>query len=121
MPFLHALPRWCSSWTFARSSSEMTSALNSGCASYHGFEVSPFQRFFFAAGHVWGALNTSVQAPGAVHAGAGSFGARHVRVHYGDDHDDGNVLSSTTIGYQGATGDYSYYSDGGTPLNPSDD
>jgi len=51
--------------------------------------------------------------------GAGSFGARHVRAHYGDDH--GRVLSSTTIGYQGATGDYSYFYDGGTPLNPDDD
>src|SRR5665647_522950 len=30
--------------------------------------------------------------------GAGSFGARHARFHYGDDH--GRVLSSTTIGYQ---------------------
>ncbi|MEO8705142.1 MAG: TonB-dependent receptor, partial [Kofleriaceae bacterium] len=57
-----------------------------------------------------------------VHAsiGAGSFGARHARVHYGDDH-DGGVLSSTTLGYQGATGDYSHFTDNGTPLNPSDD
>lgn len=56
-----------------------------------------------------------------VHAamGVGSFGARHARVHYGDDH--GRVLSSTTIGYQGATGDYAYFSDNSTPLNPDDD
>ncbi len=56
-----------------------------------------------------------------IHAsiGTGSYGARHARVHYGDDH--GRVLSSTTIGYQGATGDYSYFSDNGTPLNPADD
>jgi iron complex outermembrane receptor protein len=56
-----------------------------------------------------------------VHAsiGGGSFGARHARVHYGDDH--GRVLSSTTIGYQGATGDYSHFTDNGTPLNPNDD
>src|SRR5262249_37534487 len=45
--------------------------------------------------------------------GGGSYGARHVRVHYGDDH--GSVLSSTTVSYQGATGDYSYFSDNGTP------
>lgn len=51
--------------------------------------------------------------------GAGSFGARHVRVHYGDDH--GVVRSSTTIGYQAATGDYTFFSDRGTPLNPDDD
>src|SRR5204863_8626188 len=56
-----------------------------------------------------------------VHAtiGVGSFGARQARVHYGDDH--GPVRSSTTLGYQGATGDYTYYSDGGTPLNHDDD
>jgi vitamin B12 transporter len=54
-------------------------------------------------------------------AGVGSFGARHVRVHYGDSHLDGKLLSSTTVGYQGATGDYTYFSDNGTPLNPRDD
>jgi outer membrane receptor protein involved in Fe transport len=53
--------------------------------------------------------------------GAGSFGARHVRLHYGDAHAGGAVLSSTTLGYQGATGDYTYYDDNGTPLNPTDD
>lgn len=51
--------------------------------------------------------------------GAGSFGARHLRVHYGDDH--GALRSSTTIGYQAATGDYTYFSDRGTPLNTHDD
>jgi vitamin B12 transporter len=51
--------------------------------------------------------------------GGGSFGARHARVHYGDDH--GAILSSTTLGYQGATGDYSFFTDNGTPLNRTDD
>jgi iron complex outermembrane receptor protein len=51
--------------------------------------------------------------------GAGSFGARHARVRYGDDH--GRVSSSATLGYQGASGDYTYFTDGGTPLNASDD
>lgn len=51
--------------------------------------------------------------------GAGSFGARHARLRYGDDH--GSILSSATIGYQGASGDYTYFTDAGTPLNPSDD
>ncbi|HSN28045.1 MAG TPA: TonB-dependent receptor plug domain-containing protein, partial [Kofleriaceae bacterium] len=51
--------------------------------------------------------------------GAGSFGARHVRVHYGDDH--GALRSSTTPGYQAATGDYTFFSDKGTPLNLHDD
>ena len=56
-----------------------------------------------------------------VHAtvGVGSFGARQARVRYGDDH--GRVRSATTLGYQGARGDYSYFSDNGTPLNPADD
>jgi iron complex outermembrane receptor protein len=51
--------------------------------------------------------------------GVGSFGARHARLHYGDTY--GSVQSSTTLGYQGATGDYSYYDDNSTLLNPSDD
>jgi iron complex outermembrane receptor protein len=51
--------------------------------------------------------------------GMGSFGARHLRVHYGDDH--GALRSSTTIGYQAATGDYTFFSDRGTPLNQGDD
>lgn len=51
--------------------------------------------------------------------GAGSFGARHARLHYGDAH--GGALSSTTIGYQSAAGDYRYFDDNSTPLNPSDD
>jgi outer membrane cobalamin receptor len=51
--------------------------------------------------------------------GTGSFGARHLRVHYGDAH--GAWLSSTTLGYQGATGDFTYYSDNGTQLYQGDD
>jgi vitamin B12 transporter len=53
--------------------------------------------------------------------GAGSFGARHLRAAYGDAHADGRVLSASTIGYQAAAGDYSFFSDNGTPLNGSDD
>lgn len=51
--------------------------------------------------------------------GGGSFGARHVRLHYGDDH--GSVLSAFSAGYQGATGDFSFFTDNGTPLNRTDD
>lgn len=51
--------------------------------------------------------------------GAGSYGARHARLHYGDDH--GAVQSSTTLGYAAAAGDYTYFDDNSTPLNPSDD
>ncbi|HEY5949362.1 MAG TPA: TonB-dependent receptor plug domain-containing protein, partial [Kofleriaceae bacterium] len=53
--------------------------------------------------------------------GAGSFGARHLRLAYGDAHLDGRVLSSTTLGYQAAAGDYSFFFDNGTPLNANDD
>ena len=53
--------------------------------------------------------------------GAGSFGARHARLRYGDEHGGGRVRSSATLGYQGASGDYAYFTDGGTPLNGSDD
>src|SRR5688572_13814394 len=51
--------------------------------------------------------------------GGGSHGARHARAHYGDDH--GAVLSAMTLAYQGASGDYSFFDDRGTPLNPADD
>jgi vitamin B12 transporter len=54
-------------------------------------------------------------------AGAGSFGARHARVHYGDVHADGAWLSASSAGYQAADGDYTFYSDNGTPLNTGDD
>lgn len=54
--------------------------------------------------------------------GIGSYGARHFRAHWGDAHGEaGQLLSSTTLGYQGASGDYSYYDDNGTLLNPRDD
>jgi vitamin B12 transporter len=52
-------------------------------------------------------------------AGVGSYGARHARLRYGDEL--GGVESSTTIGYEGATGDYTYYDDNSTPLNRADD
>lgn len=51
--------------------------------------------------------------------GAGSFGARHARLHYGDEH--GRLRSATSLGYLGADGDFTYFFDGGTPLNPRDD
>src|SRR4051812_14270441 len=55
-------------------------------------------------------------------AGYGSYGARHVRLHYGDVHGEtGDIESSTTLGYQGATGDYTYFDDAGTLLNLNDD
>lgn len=54
-----------------------------------------------------------------VSVGAGSHGARHARLAYGDDH--GAVRSATSLGYLGATGDFTYFSDNGTPLNGRDD
>jgi iron complex outermembrane receptor protein len=51
--------------------------------------------------------------------GVGSSSARHARLSHGDAY--GPVLSSTTLGYQGASGDYTYFDNNSTPLNPSDD
>lgn len=51
--------------------------------------------------------------------GLGSFGARHARLHYGDAHR--SVRSSTTIGYHAADGDYAFFDNNSTPLNPADD
>lgn len=75
---------------------------------------------------VGGALNLVTRlGPGehgerlAVSLGGGSFGARHARLRYGDRF--GAVESATTLGYEGATGDYSYYDDNGTLLNRGDD
>src|SRR4051812_10525363 len=48
--------------------------------------------------------------------GGGSYGARHLRLRYGDSHLGGHIQSATTIGYQAATGDYTYFSDNATPL-----
>lgn len=53
--------------------------------------------------------------------GMGSFGARHARVAYGDAHAGGRWLSTTTLGYQAAAGDYSFFFDNGTQLNAADD
>lgn len=51
--------------------------------------------------------------------GGGSYGARHLRLRYGDRY--GDWLSSVAVGYQGATGDFPYFSNHNTPLVPSDD
>ena len=53
--------------------------------------------------------------------GAGSYGARHLHLAYGDAHLDGRLVSATMVGYSAATGDYSFFSDNGTPLNANDD
>ncbi len=53
--------------------------------------------------------------------GLGSYGARHLRAHYGDEHDGIHAKSATTIGYTGADGDFTYFDDNGTLLNKSDD
>lgn len=53
--------------------------------------------------------------------GAGSFGARHVRAHYGDARRNGDIESATTLGYQTASGDYTFFNNNGTPLNMRDD
>ncbi len=53
-------------------------------------------------------------------AGYGSYGARHLRAHYGDTHAHG-LESSVTVGYTGASGDYTFFDNHDTQLNKSDD
>jgi iron complex outermembrane receptor protein len=56
-----------------------------------------------------------------VSAGVGSFGARQLRAGYGaGDPETGRALL-IDAGYSGATGDFIYFDDGGTNLDPSDD
>jgi vitamin B12 transporter len=56
-----------------------------------------------------------------VSTGVGSFGARHGRIRLGDELAGGRARGMLTAGYTGATGDYRYFSDGGTTLDRSDD
>src|SRR5690606_20818610 len=73
-----------------------------------------------------GALNlvTSVGKPPSgkrltVSAGGGSFGARHLRARWRDGSDDGTG-SHLSLGYAGATGDFSYCNDKGTNQDTAD-
>ncbi|HUH01267.1 MAG TPA: TonB-dependent receptor [Kofleriaceae bacterium] len=54
-----------------------------------------------------------------VSAGGGSFGARHLRTRWlgGDD----RLGYHVALGYAGATGDFEYFDDNGTNLEPGDD
>jgi iron complex outermembrane receptor protein len=56
-----------------------------------------------------------------VAAGAGSYGARHLRARWLGGSDDGAVGYHLGASYAGATGDYPYFNDNGTNLNQSDD
>jgi iron complex outermembrane receptor protein len=52
-------------------------------------------------------------------AGLGSFGARSAALSYGDR--KGALFTSASLAYRGATGDFTYYDNGGTLFNPTDD
>ncbi len=54
-------------------------------------------------------------------AGIGSFGARHLRAQWGDGAGGQAGGYRVSVGYAGATGDYVYFNDNGTNLNPTDD
>jgi vitamin B12 transporter len=54
-------------------------------------------------------------------AGAGSFGARHLRGRWLGGRADGTLGFHLALGYAGADGDFEYFDDNGTNLNPSDD
>ncbi len=69
-------------------------------------------------------LHTAVgPAPDAVRVsmGAGSFGARHLRARWLGGRADGSIGYHLSAGYTGAAGDFVYFDDNGTNLNPSDD
>ena len=53
--------------------------------------------------------------------GGGSFGARHLRGRWGDALADGRLGLHAAVGYRAADGDYEYFNDNGTSLNPDDD
>jgi len=56
-----------------------------------------------------------------IELGGGSFGARRLRVVRGDAWGDGRLKTTFGASYAGATGDFDYFDDNGTPLNPADD
>jgi len=56
-----------------------------------------------------------------VSMGAGSFGARHLRARWLGGRADGSLGYQLSAGYTGTTGDFAYFDDNGTNLNPSDD
>ena len=53
--------------------------------------------------------------------GGGSFGARRLRLVRGDAWGDGKLKTTFGASYAGASGDFDYFDDGGTPLNRDDD
>ena len=53
--------------------------------------------------------------------GGGSYGARALRVRFGDGDPDVDRGVTASLGYAGATGDYRFFDDGGTMLAPDDD
>jgi vitamin B12 transporter len=53
--------------------------------------------------------------------GGGSFGARALHVRWGDGDPDDGLAGHVAVGYAGADGDFTYFHDGGTPLNRRDD
>lgn len=71
-------------------------------------------------------LTTAVGPPADGHsllfsAGAGSFGARHLRGRWLGGRPDGTLGFHLGLGYAGADGDFTYFDDNGTNLNRSDD
>ncbi len=53
--------------------------------------------------------------------GMGSFGAQHLRGHWRDATRDGRYAMFAGVGFASAAGDYEFFDDNGTPLNPDDD
>lgn len=57
----------------------------------------------------------------ALSAGVGSFGARHLRARHLGGVQSGGAGYHAAVGYAGADGDFDYFDDNGTNLNPDDD
>ena len=111
--------------------------LGSASADLGRFEPSSFSLVALHRGAIPVGLGGSAQAsalelvtavgppadghPLLVSAGAGSFGARHLRGRYLGGRDDGTLGYHLALGYAGAEGDFDYFDDNGTNLNQSDD
>ena len=59
--------------------------------------------------------------PLLVSAGGGSFTSRHARLRWFAGNDTGTFAHRLDLSYRGSEGDFSFYDDGGTNLDPTDD
>lgn len=104
---------------------------NLGALDLFGFSAATLSRSGggLGAGGMGGAVLLTTRVfpaePGGagvyVSAGAGSFGARHLRSRWIGATEDGHRGWHVALSYAGADGDFSYFDDNGTNLNLADD